>query len=58
MIVDLLQKYRKAKVPMEVHILAHGGHGFNMGNRSNLSSVRGWPDRMTDWLRDNGYLKR
>jgi acetyl esterase/lipase len=54
--VKLLQKYREAKVPVEVHIVAKGGHGFNMGNRSELNSVKTWPQRMADWLIDNKYL--
>jgi acetyl esterase/lipase len=55
-IVSLLQKYREAKVPVEVHIFTKGGHGFNMGNRSKLKSIHSWPDRLADWLYDNGYL--
>ena len=31
---NMLQKYRTAKVPIEVHLFARGGHAFNMGNRS------------------------
>lgn len=30
---------------------------FNMGDRSSLSAVRNWPQRMADWLSDSGYLK-
>jgi acetyl esterase/lipase len=55
--LSLAGKYRKAKAPMELHILAQGGHGFNMGNRSNLTSVKTWPVRMMDWLNDNGWMK-
>jgi acetyl esterase/lipase len=54
--VSLLQKYRAAHVPVEAHILAQGAHGFNMGNRSKLNSVKTWPQRMADWLSDNNYL--
>jgi acetyl esterase/lipase len=54
---DLLEKYRAAKVSVEAHVLARGGHGFNMGDRSALASVKGWPQRMADWLADSGYLK-
>jgi acetyl esterase/lipase len=56
-IVRLLQRYREARVPVEAHILAQGGHGFNMGNRSKLVTVRGWPDRLTDWLVDNEWAR-
>ncbi len=52
-VVKLLQAYRAAKVPVEVHLYTEGGHGFNMGNRSLLASIKGWPQRMTDWLNDH-----
>lgn len=55
--MDLAAKYRKANIPMELHILSSGGHGFNMGDRSKLISVRTWTQRLTDWLSDSGYLK-
>jgi acetyl esterase/lipase len=54
---DLLEKYRAAKVSVEAHVMARGGHGFNMGDRSPLASVKGWPQRMADWLADSGFLK-
>jgi len=57
-IVKLLQLHRKAKVPVEVHLLAQGNHAFNMGNRSQLNSIKTWPQRLTDWLNDNGWLKK
>ena len=46
-------KYRAAKVPMEVHLFAKGGHRFNMGDRSKLATVKGWTNRLADWLADN-----
>lgn len=52
-VVSLLEKYRKAKVPVEAHLFTEGGHGFNMGNRSKLLSVHAWPQRMKEWLIDN-----
>jgi acetyl esterase/lipase len=52
-----LEKYREAKRPVEVHLYARGGHGFNMGNRSQLASIHSWPQRMADWLADNGFLR-
>jgi acetyl esterase/lipase len=56
-IVDLISKFRAAKVPMEAHILEQGGHGFNLGTRSKLKSVNKWPDRLADWLGDSGFLR-
>jgi acetyl esterase/lipase len=55
-IVRLIGEYRQAHVPMEAHIYAKGGHGFNMGNRSKLASVKDWPQRLADWLGDSGFL--
>jgi len=54
--IELLQKYRAAKVPVEAHILAQGSHGFNMGQRSKLNSVSTWPRRLADWLFDTNWL--
>ena len=56
-IVKLLSMHRKAKVPVEAHLLAQGDHAFNMGNRSALNSIKTWPQRMADWLKDNGWLQ-
>ncbi len=57
-LIDLLKKYHTAKVPVEAHIFAQGNHAFNMGYRSNLASIKGWPLRMADWLKDNGWQKK
>ena len=56
--LELFTKLHAAHVPVEAHFLARGKHAFNMGDRSTLVSVRGWPDRMADWLKDSGYLQR
>ena len=55
-IASLFQKYRDARVPVEAHIFARGGHGFNMGNRSKLATFKGWPQRLADWMADNEIL--
>ena len=54
----LLPKLREAGVSVEAHILARGGHGFNMGNRSPLTSVKNWSQRLADWLADSKYLSQ
>jgi len=51
--VKLLQAYREAKVLVEAHIFARGGHGFNMGYRSKLATLKAWPQRLADWLADS-----
>lgn len=55
-VIAQLEKYRQAKRPVEVHLYARGGHGFNLGNRSKLASIKSWPQRMADWLSDGGFL--
>ena len=55
-VLSQVQKYHDAHRPVEVHIFAQGGHGFNMGARSKLASVHDWPQRMADWLADNRIL--
>ncbi|MFO1514354.1 MAG: alpha/beta hydrolase [Verrucomicrobiota bacterium] len=55
-VIAQLEKYRQAKRTVEVHLYARGGHGFNLGSRSKLTSINTWPQRMADWLGDNGIL--
>lgn len=55
-VISLLQKYHQAKLPVEAHVYTQGDHGFNMGYRSKLSTIKGWPQRMADWLLDNNLL--
>ena len=56
--IDLLEKFREAKVPVEAILLARGKHAFNMGDRSSITAVRNWPQRMADWISDSGFLKQ
>ncbi len=55
-VISQLEKYRQLRRPVEVHLYARGGHGFNMGNRSKLASIQGWPQRLADWMADNNIL--
>lgn len=57
-LVDLLSKYRAAKVPVELHLYAKGDHAFNMGKRSTLISIQAWPQRLADWLKDSGWIPK
>lgn len=54
--LSLLQKYHAAGVPVEAHVYARGGHAFNMGDRSSLVTLKTWPQRLADWMADNGIL--
>lgn len=55
--LDLYERFRAAKVPVEAHFIVRGRHAFNMGERSPYAAIRGWPQRMADWLGDSGFLK-
>jgi acetyl esterase/lipase len=57
-VISLLEKYRLAKASVEAHIIAHADHGFNMGYRSNLQSIKSWPQLMTNWLADAKLINR
>jgi len=55
-VLSLVNKYHAAKRPFELHVFERGGHGFNMGGRSKLVSIKDWPQRMTDWMKDNKII--
>jgi acetyl esterase/lipase len=46
---------RNAKVPVEMHIYAHGGHGF--GLRRTNQPITHWPDLVEKWLHTISILK-
>ena len=55
-IIKLMEMHRKAKVPVEMHLYEKGAHAFNMGYRSEFVTLQHWPQRLADWLKDNGLL--
>ena len=55
--LNQLVKLRAARVRVEAVFLARGKHSFNMGDRSNLATVKAWPQYLADWMKDSGYLK-
>jgi acetyl esterase/lipase len=48
------QALTRAKVPAEMYLFEHGGHG--MGMREGLGTSSQWPRRAEEWLRDRGLL--
>lgn len=52
----LYEQLRQAGVSAELHMYADADHAFNLGERSSLLSIVHWPDRLADWLADNGWL--
>jgi acetyl esterase/lipase len=57
-VLDQVSKYEQAKRPVECHLYAKGGHGFTMGARSKLASIKSWTQRLADWLADSGLLAK
>lgn len=57
-IIKLVEMHRKAKVPVEMHLYEKGAHAFNMGYRSEFVTLQHWPQRLADWLKDNGLLNK
>jgi acetyl esterase/lipase len=47
---------QQAKVPVEMHLYPSGGHGY--GLRRTAATVTTWPDRVEDWMKAAGWLKR
>jgi len=45
------------KIPAEMHIYAHGGHGFALRAQKS-APVSSWPDHLKDWLADLGISKQ
>ena len=45
---------KRANVPVELHLYAHGGHGFGV-RKSNLPCST-WADRFVDWLENQGMI--
>jgi acetyl esterase/lipase len=52
-IANLLTRLRAARVPVEAHVFAQGGHAFGMGGRSRFAAVKAWPQRLAEWMGDN-----
>ncbi len=48
------QALTRAKVPAEMYLFEHGGHG--MGMRDGLGTASDWPKRAEEWLRNRGLL--
>ncbi|HWA24169.1 MAG TPA: alpha/beta hydrolase [Lacunisphaera sp.] len=48
-------KFKKAGVPVELHIFAGAGHGFGL-RATNKGPVAAWLERFHDWLGGRGFL--
>ena len=54
--IDLLKEYRDAGASAELHIYRAGGHAYNLGERTELISLKHSPQQIEDWLSDLGLL--
>jgi acetyl esterase/lipase len=54
--IGLYQQLVTAGVSAELHLYADTEHAFNVGQRGERISVQHWPDRLSDWLADGGWL--
>lgn len=52
--LGLIDAWRTAKAPLEVHLYEKGGHGFGMRDVSAASAL--WIDQLFAWLKDRKYL--
>ena len=50
------QALTRAKVPAEMYLFEHGGHG--MGMRAGLGTSSDWPRRAEEWLKDRRLLEK
>lgn len=54
--IDVLKEYRDAGASAELHIYRAGGHAYNLGERTELVSLKHSPQQIEDWLSDLGLL--
>jgi endo-1,4-beta-xylanase len=54
--VDFYNALFAAKVPVELHIYGHGGHGNGIKPRNGIP-FGSWPQRFVDWATDLGMMK-
>jgi dienelactone hydrolase len=53
--LGIYKLWRKAHIPVEMHIYAKGDHGFAL--RKQGLPVDSWNERLRDWLASLGFLK-
>ena len=54
---EVYLKYKRARVPTELHIYSNAGHGFGL-REGKPGSVMKWGDRFIDWAGDRKLLKQ
>ncbi|HET6248693.1 MAG TPA: alpha/beta hydrolase [Tepidisphaeraceae bacterium] len=54
--IDFASAYLKAKIPVELHIYGHGGHGGGISPRKGIPFGT-WPKSFEAWVTDLGMMK-
>ena len=54
--IALYNQLRDAGISAELHLFASTDHGFNVAMHNDRVSIQHWPDRLFDWLSDEGWL--
>ena len=54
--VTLYEQLRVAGRPAELHMYAGAGHAFNLDETNRISVIH-WPDRLADWMADEGLME-
>jgi len=53
--IALYEQLRNGHRDAELHMFAGAGHAFNLDESSRISIIH-WPDRLVDWMNDEGFL--
>lgn len=56
-LAEVYLRFKRAKVPAELHIYSSGGHGFGL-RTTNTRPVGAWITRFDEWMADSGFVKR
>lgn len=51
----LIESWKKAGAPFELHVFEHGGHGFGASHRGTTSDL--WLEEFYTWLKSRGTLE-
>jgi len=54
--IDFYSALKKVNVPAELHVYEKGKHGYGLGLKDPV--LKSWPERLTDWLKVRGMLKK
>lgn len=56
-LAEVYLRFKRAKVPAELHIYSRGGHGFGV-RASNTSAAGQWTERFLEWMQENNFAAK